>query len=126
MIDVPALFAGLMLSFSIITVPMLEAPEPNFSPFQRWRLWRKAFERGQATIPTFIAPNILMLGMAAYLAGPGQSRQLLAAATVSLLGVPLITPLIMLRAGLRAELLDSVKTKDGERTLTTLLFRKCH
>lgn len=104
---------GLMLSFSVITVPMLEAPEPGFTPFQRWRLWRKAFERGQATIPTFIAPNILMLGLAAYLAQPGQSTNLLAGATVSLLGVPLITPLIMLRAGLRAELLDSVKSKEG-------------
>lgn len=103
-----------MLSFSVITVPMLEAPEPNFSPFQRWRLWRKAFERGQATIPTFIVPNIVMLGLAAYLAGPGKSRNLLMAATVSLLGVPLITPVIMLGVGLRAELLDSVKTKEGE------------
>lgn len=48
------------------------------------------------------------------MAPTSQSRKLLIGATVSLLGVPVITPIIMLGAGLRAELLDSVKTKEGE------------
>lgn len=118
-----AIATGLMISFSVITVPMLEAPEPGLTPFQRWRLWRKGFERGQATIPTFIAPNIVMLGMAAYLAEAGERRNLLVAATAALAGVPLITPVIMLGAGLRAELLDSVKTKEDEERAKTWVTR---
>lgn len=105
---------GLMFSFSVITVPLLQAPEPGLSEFQRWRLWRKAFERGQATIPAAILPNIVLLAVAAYNAPTAQRRNLLIGATVSLLGVYALTPTIMLRAGLRAELLDSVKTKGGE------------
>jgi hypothetical protein len=104
-----------MFSFSVITVPLLEAPEPGLNEFQRWRLWRKAFERGQATIPTTITPNVVMLAAAAYASKTHQSRNLLLGAAASLLGVFVLTPTIMLGAGLRAELLDSVRNnKEGE------------
>lgn len=103
-----------MLSFSVIAVPLLQAPEPGLSEFQRWRLWRKAFERGQATIPPVILPNIIVLSLAAYNAPTYERRNLLVGAAVSLFGVYALTPTIMLGAGLRAELLDSVKTKGGE------------
>lgn len=103
-----------MLSFSIITVPLLQAPEPQLSNFQRWRLWRKAFERGQATIPPAILPNIVLLGFAWYRAPAGLEKNLLLGAGLAHCGVYALTPAIMLKAGLRAELLDSVKTAGGE------------
>lgn len=133
--------AGILLGFGVMQVPVISTDRLKFSGQQRYTLWRTSFQKGAdagkfdrqtpyssrpdglIAVTSTIFPPTLLLSWATYCCPVGPARTLLGCATASLLSVFLITPAVMLGAGLRADILNTAKEEEHEEGLKVVVAR---
>lgn len=102
-----------MVTVSAICVPMAMNTHVKYNPDQRQALWRQLFQGGQPLFGPTLLISACLAGLSAYYSTNGLSRKLLAGACASFVGVMVSTPIFMLKAGLRENLLTKTGGKDS-------------